>query len=805
MLPGLVQDPGSAADSALRLDAAIEAACTRIPPLWTLRNFVAVNPYLALSGTPFHEAVRDVERLFHARSFPPTEFYRERARRGRIRDEDLGQARRDAEGLCRQTGADAPVERVHTPAEDAGFGAVVVDEIARFCAGRFDAGQAAWPQPWRELPLYRAWREAASIDRSPEIRGIAGFRRYVRTLPEAPRAAIAAVLAQLGVEVAHAEPLLARALASMPGWAGHARYLAREAEMRGRRDDVLVELLAVRMAYEGGVAAALARGPRREARPAAAPRPASAPARADEPSPLVWQLAFEAGFRRELLSRLVGRETPDPSPLGRPALQAVFCIDVRSEVLRRHLEALSPTIRTLGFAGFFGFPIEYVRAGDETGAARCPVLLNPAQRIREDAPGSPEVHARLERSRARHRTFKALRLSSVSAFPFVETLGPLFGLRLLGDAGGLTRPHEDGRLFPATSDPRLGPSLEPTTEAGGRAGMVLEDRVALAEGALRNMGLVEGFAEVVLLCGHGSETTNNPYASGLDCGACGGHRGDVNARIAAAVLEDPAVRAGLAARGIHVPEDTRFVAGIHETTTDTVRLLDADRLPPEAHERLQGWLEEAGRRAARERERRLRREPAPDASRAARRRSRDWAEVRPEWGLAGNAAFVAAPRARTRGLDLEGRVFLHDYDAARDASGSVLELILTAPLVVASWINLQYYASTVDNDVFGSGNKVLHNVVSRHGVMLGNRSDLRPGLPWQSVHDGVDYVHEPLRLLAVVEADLLRVEAVLEAHPDVKDLVRNGWIQLVVLEPGGTRCWRFGADGCEPEEPSPAA
>ncbi len=186
------------------------------------------------------------------------------------------------------------------------------------------------------------------------------------------------------------------------------------------------------------------------------------------------------------------------------------------------------------------------------------------------------------------------------------------------------------------------------------------------------------------------------------------------------------------------------------------------------------------------------------------RRSRDWSEIRPEWGLARNAAFIAAPRARTRGLDLEGRTFLHDYDYTRDQDGSVLELILSAPMVVASWINLQYYASSVAPEVFGSGDKMLHNVVGRHGVMVGNRSDLKSGLPWQSVHDGSDYVHEPLRLLAIVEAPLPKIDEVLEAHPEVRELAENNWIQLVAINPDDGRFHRFEGDRFVPLEGSPS-
>ncbi len=825
------------ADPADALEQAIAVASRRIAPLWPLRNFVAVNAFMGFTELPYADAVREVDRLLHGSALMPLSFYREQHRSGRIRGRDLRDALAGAaETLARPELADAdpaellatllagaeggaPRARVETLAEavdrseSGSWNTLVVHEISKWCAGRYDLGQAAWKQPWRELAPYPAWREAARIDRNPELRGLTGFRDYVARLPEEPFEAIAAVLEQLGVpESLHAD-LLTRELASIGGWAGHVQWQVREAELTGGSDDSLVHLLAIRLAFDGALDHALGgcghllwprlrslpeerdrRAHPRDRRPHREGGPGEAGLDAWEQR-VVWQLAYEAGYRGRLLPRLAGHAAKAPARSGlRPALQAVFCIDVRSEVLRRHLEAQSDAIQTVGFAGFFGFPVEYVNAGDERGAARCPVLIAPERRVREEARDGSDAVARSRRARERHERFSAVRKLSVGAYPLVETLGHLFGLRLLSDSLGWTRIHEGGALFGDRAAERLAPSVEAGADEG--FGLALEERIDLAEGALRNMGLTEGFGEVVLLCGHGSLSSNNPYASGLDCGACGGHRGDGNARIAAAVLGSPEVRAGLAARGIRIPADTRFVAGLHDTTRDVVELLDAEDLPAELRDRIEAWLDDACTATRDERAPRL----GSDAGRRLGRRARDWSEVRPEWGLAGNAAFVAARRDRTRGLDLGGRAFLHDYDPDADPEGSVLELILTAPLVVASWINLQYYASTTDNERFGSGDKTLHNVVGRLGVQLGNRSDLQVGLPWQSVHDGEGLAHEPMRLTAIVEAPRSRIEAVLDGHADVRRSLENGWIHLIAWDPEAGSFHRF-QGGDEPWQP----
>ena len=308
------------------------------------------------------------------------------------------------------------------------------------------------------------------------------------------------------------------------------------------------------------------------------------------------------------------------------------------------------------------------------------------------------------------------------------------------------------------------------------------------------MSLTDGLAPLVLITGHGATTVNNPYDTGLDCGACGGHTGEANARVAAAILNDPGVRTGLVERGIAVPDDTWFVAAQHDTTTDVVTVFDRSLVPAEhagSLAEIEHSLAGAGHRTRVERAARLGLHEDPtlegaELDEAVIARSADWAQVRPEWGLAGCRTFVVAPRERTRHLDLAGRSFLHSYDWRADAGFGVLELVMTAPMVVASWISLQYYASTVDNDRFGSGNKVLHNVTGRTGVVEGNGGDLRVGLPWQSVHDGEHYQHEPLRLNVVIEAPIDAMNDVIARHAGVADLLDNGWLHLFAMDDSGT-------------------
>ena len=260
----------------------------------------------------------------------------------------------------------------------------------------------------------------------------------------------------------------------------------------------------------------------------------------------------------------------------------------------------------------------------------------------------------------------------------------------------------------------------------------------------------------------------------------------------ARLLNEPAVRQGLDGHGISVPAGTVFVAALHNTTTDEIEGFDLDLLDDNARERwgrLQLVLANAGDQVRRERAGALGLDPrAPHDALLDlyRRRANDGAQTRPEWGLAGNAAFIIAPRNRSRGAHLGGRVFLHDYSAENDADGSVLELLMTAPMLVTHWINWQYHASTSDPLRLGSGNKLLHNVVGgRIGVFEGNGGDLRIGLGRQSLHDGLRWVHEPLRLTVVIDAPAARIERVIADHAVVRHLVDNGWLHLWRFEDGG--------------------
>ncbi|HET9123085.1 MAG TPA: DUF2309 domain-containing protein, partial [Acidiferrobacteraceae bacterium] len=563
---------------------------------------------------------------------------------------------------------------------------------------------------------------------------------------------------------------------------------------------------------------------------------------------MLWLNAHETKFRKRLLGGLA-RTEPVP-PEKRPFAQAMFCIDVRSERIRRHLEKVGD-YQTFGIAGFFGVPVSFIGLEKGSETHLCPVVVTPKNLVLELAIATQADEQAFVS--VLEQVFHELKASLLSPYVTVEAIGLLFGLdmfgrslspvaynrwrqRLHGEKGGsrllldkLSREQADsiiralqramivkavGRelgvrresitdeMVRELRETALGHREGPTVlaqqrrldahaesvfmerlrrvyrinrgyaqlqmEQLGRIGFTLDEQVHFVSTALRSIGLVDGFSRFVLLVGHGSTSENNPYESALDCGACGGNHGISNARVLAQMANKPAVRERLRSQGIRIADDAWFVPALHNTTTDELRLHDLDLLPP-SHlvyaERLSNGLLAATRLCAMERMRTLgvgTADPAVALS-SANRNSMDWSQVRPEWGLSGNAAMVIGRRHLTEQLDMEGRVFLQSYDYRCDPKGRLLENILTGPLVVGQWINMEHYFSTVDNEHYGSGSKVYHNVAGRFAVMTGNLSDLRTGLPAQTVlKDGEPY-HEPLRLLAVIEAPVALAQGAVDA------------------------------------------
>ncbi len=752
----------------LELFATAEEAMAQIPPAFPLAATVAVNPWLGQTREARAAAAARLARIGGGRMFMARAEVAAMIADGRVEEVDLAAAAA-AHGLSvrrlRPAAAEPSEARVPLPcladlaATTTGIDwpGLVEDRIGLWAAAHLDQGQAFWPAP--DSPAFPSWRGFAARDLTPGLAGLSGFAARAEALPLDARLAFAEACARLELTAKEAPLYFHRLLTTLSGWAQFARHLDWIAARDGGRDTTLFDLLTIRLIWE---VALLERGD-------GTLREAWAETRAEFASPIVvdddlrldaaLQEAADRAAERRLVERLAEPGRAGGSRV--PDMQAAFCIDVRSEIFRRALEARDPGIQTIGFAGFFGLPVAHHGYASDIVEARAPILLRPALETRSAA--SPEAdHADRVRLRA-IRAWGRFKRASVSAFAFVEAAGPFYVAKLLRDALA-------GRGAQA---PAPAPRLD----------LAAEERVAVAAQVLGAMSLSRNFARLVLIAGHGARVTNMPHASALQCGACGGHAGDVNARLLASLLNERAVREGLAASGIDIPAETHFVAGLHDTVSDEVTVFDADA--PATHRadlaRLRAALDAAAAAARTERAAQLPRgTPAGLAA-----RGRDWSEIRPEWGLAGCAAFIAAPRHRSAGRNLGAGAFLHDYDWREDQDTATLALILSAPVVVASWIALQYHGSSVAPETFGAGNKLLHNVVGGIGVLEGNGGPLRTGLPWQSVHDGARLRHDPTRLTVVVEAPAEMISDALSRLPEVRALFDNGWLALMAMDDRG--------------------
>jgi len=800
----------------------LREACKKIAPVWPLENFVAVNPYLGFTNKKFENVAQELAAVGGVQMTLDTSFYLKKLKEGKITDQDLAQVlskkgkKTDVNKFIKTLeknqdsilvpGTIASVADVAAEVTNKDWSRFATSRISLWAASYFDNGQAIWSAANQSDDLFFAWKTEAQIDRTPELMGLKGFRKTVKSLPDHPIEATQVALKRLGIDTANASFYLHRLLLRVGGWSAYAARLDWDSELYGGKDGKLIQFLAVLISWEVCLLESLASSDLThkwsEAKLNFSQTTIQKELNQQLTQNLILQEAFDLATQRNILEKFAKVKHVPLQKSGQPKAQAVFCIDVRSEVFRRNLELVDSSIETLGFAGFFAFAIKYVPIGHEEGEAQCPVLLKTGPVIMEQLSDENENQKALTGrllNRQIQQVWTSFRSGAVTCFSFVSPMGLSYLPKIFTDSFGLTRPvpHPDKEGLSQFDYDKKTISLIVDRHRNETVGIPLEQQIQMAKNALKAMSLADDLGRLVLIVGHGSTTVNNPHATGYDCGACGGHSGEANARVAAAVLNNIEVRVGLLEENIIIPINTIFLACLHDTTTDEVTIYNEQDVPKERAEELTALkrsLEMAGHTARTERSLRMSTESNSNIDKMILGRSKDWSQTRPEWGLAGCSAFVVAPRERTIGIDLEGKSFLHSYEWEKDQGFSVLELIMTAPMVVTSWINLQYYGSTVDNKNFGSGNKTLHNVTAGVGVLEGFSGDLRVGLPMQAIHDGEKYQHEPQKLNVIIEAPIEAMNSILEKHQGVKDLCDNGWIYLLAMDSEGKVSDRYAGD-----------
>lgn len=647
-------------------------------------------------------------------------------------------------------------------------------ETIKWLGVYFDEGQATITMPLREHGLYEAWRLLAPYDEKLH-KNIKEKIDFIVNLPAKPEQAISECLLKLDIKEVEKQEFLTILLTTLPGWASYIKYKSEWSTQHDNSCNVTqLEYIAVRIITTTLLwpeAKKLLHLHKKAIK--------------NSNCKIVEKIEqAENAYRMPLLKAIAEQNIRKPHT---PEAQLVFCIDVRSEPFRKSLESTGD-YQTLGFAGFFGIAVQITDKITGTSYPSCPVLLKPKHEVCE-APCNNNEGLRYKNNydlmQLLKKLYQSLKYSFSTPFALVETLGGLSGIWM-----GIrtVAPKLASKLSSILSSDNTSISclMEPSINH-----ISLEEKCNYAENALRMMGLTDHFAPIIVLCGHGSSTQNNAYATALDCGACGGRHGGSNAKILAAIMNCQEVRMQLSRKSIKVPETTKFFAAEHNTTTDEVVIFckyDTGKI-----QKLKHNLEKARRinNITRLKKLGLKNYKA-DRSKIL---ANDWAQVRPEWGLARNAAFIIAPRDLTLSLDLDGRCFLHSYDYKQDPQGSFLATILTAPMVVAQWINMQYLFSTVNNVTYGGGSKITKNITGKIGTMQGNASDLMNGLPLQSVYKSdTEPYHEPQRLFVIVFAPQIIVKNIIQDQHILQKLFGNGWIKMAVIDPDYNKTYLLNRD-----------
>lgn len=730
---------------------------------------------------------------------------------------------------------------------------LVDQELIRFCGVYLDQGVATWTLPERQQGFLHSWMNLFADTKPVKswMHELPGEIQRIRQRGWTPVEIINDALDSMGIPAADIEAYLRQTLFALPGWAGMILQLETTAQWVPfpAKSGSLIEYVAVRLILEKLAIRHTTKfqNSHQHDYTSDGSDPAGALPKADEAlrrTHLVFQLAQVIGWKPEFLARLSASEwrqlireiesftardrqriyqhaferrlriqTLDAIGNKReassaascdPEFQLVCCLDEREESLRRHVEEVAPRCETFGIAGFFGVAMYYKGLHDASFIPLCPIAMTPRHYVEEEVENSfSKTHDRRTTTRRRigkltHRLYYLSRsavggavtalLGALASAPLVAAvLFPRLTTQVRRKFAGLWR-----------SPPITRQTLESTTGAtnddGRVIGFALDEMIAITARVLGDLGITKHFSRIVVFLGHGSSSLNNPHSSAYNCGACGGGNGGPNARALAGMLSDPRVREGLRLKGIQIPDSTVFVGACHNTCDDSVEYFDLDRLPSthrKEFETTQAALLEACQRNAQERCRRFESAElfiAPEnAIRHVQARASDLSQVRPECGHATNAVCIVGRRDRTKGLFMDRRTFLASYDPTSDTDEfQVLERILQGVVPVCAGISLEYYFCYVDPSRYGCGSKLPHNLAGLIGVMDGAASDLRPGLPWQMIE-----IHEPVRVLFVVEARPPDVLRVLSRNPDLSRLVTNHWVQLATLDPNSSKIHFF--------------
>jgi len=782
----------------------------------------------AVQNHPFHEGVALAAKMFGARSYLPLDDYQKMHRQGRIKNtaidwaiEHSGCARQNHERLRKtlfeqdETDHYPPVSLANHGIRNAWLTQLEVDlnslvhpVLFRLLGNFLDQGISRWSLPKNGENFWDCFLRLATNSLLP----LYPLNEPVVNdlLSESPDHVITACLKKIVGDQQLYEQYLLEMLLAHPGWAGMVNVIEQNPKaLLARREISLKEMLAVELAIE--LAFLHKKKGYHFPSIAALPFTNGTPLLKDggfKPKiPLrlrVWHEAMEWSLHSELLQALKPRSVQTAAPITKPQTeaQALFCIDDRECSLRRHLEEINPAIETFGAAGFFGIDFLYQGLDDAYPVAQCPNIIIPKHLIKESGSKlKPDKKAKTGNLTHMHFTAHSM----FRGWLYTQTLGLGYAARM---AWNVFRP---GSTLPGIrslseveshSQLHLLRESEEPTEDGYLLGFSFPEMADRLGGLLRNIGLTQNFAPLVVVVAHGSSSVNNPHFAAYDCGACSGKPGAPNARAFAWMANHESVRAILRERGIDIPDGTRFIAALHNTSRDEITYFDKQLLaehPAPGLPAFQHAMKNALQRNARERCRWFELGPQSQSNAEAHehvmQRASSIFEPRPEYNHSNNLYAIVGRRELTRDLFLDRRAFLHSYDPATDAQGEIMARILSAVIPVCGGINLEYLFSRIDNSVYGAGTKLPHNVIGLLGVANGVEGDLRTGLPSQMIE-----VHEPARLLIVAEQTRDILDKTIAKLGALKEWLDNDWVRFVSCHPSSRELFLYSVNGWEAVE-----
>lgn len=744
----------------------IKDATQRIGTTWPLYSFVTSNPLSGYEKLPFEDAVQNAERFLKSNTYPSASIYKQALENNDIDTATLTKMLVELELLQTPEAYLKEMENDEKHPTDKQTSKLDV-VMAKWLAVFMDEGLAEWQMPNKEKGFYQAWRALAVYDK--DIR-----KPSLKHLPKTSLEALEQVLSAHNI-LNYSECFSAH-IAALSGWTGYIKHRIDTNSVWQQQYPITIEdYLAVRLTIANHLNL-----------------PLETTNKTSENTSInkikhVWLKAWEVSFQDKLVTDLkTNNESFDLSKNKpkTPDAQLVFCIDTRSELIRRHVE-VSGNYETYGYAGFFGIAADYQHYEEDISIKSCPPIVDSPYKITETpnerlVQEDTDFKNEKKQAKAKVHILKRLKNMLPSSFGFVEGAGAFYGLSLLGQSFAPKSYFKIKNRNKRDYESFCEPQIAHNSGEKERNEISVQEKVAIVKSGFDLMGW-KTFAPIVVFAGHGSHTANNPFASSLDCGACAASPGRHNARLLATLANDKWVRRTLKIdHNINIPQDTIFIGAEHNTTTDEIVLFDA-HLPNTHTEQLQilkNNLEKAQETATAERL-----NVTSGSVELARKKSLNWGETRPEWGLAKNAAFIVGSRDLTSKMNLEGRCFMHSYNWEADTNGDALAGIMGGPMVVTQWINNHYYFSTVDNDKFGGGSKITHNITGQFGVVQGNGGDLKTGLPLQSLKSSdTEMYHQPLRLTTIIHAPLGRVELILRNNKHLETLLDNEWMYLKVID-----------------------